>query len=92
MKKYKEYYQKHLTQLKEELSLYKNESDMWNLSGDIKNSPANLAIHVCGNLRFNFGAVLLQDGYVRDRDSEFASKNVPRNEIILQLVEIDFFR
>jgi hypothetical protein len=85
MKKYKEHYQKNLQQLKEEVSLYKNESDLWNLTGDTKNSPGNLAIHICGNLNFNFGAVLLKNGYVRDRDSEFAKKNVPRNEIVKEI-------
>jgi hypothetical protein len=85
MKKYKEHYQKNLQRLKEEVSLYKNESDLWNLTGDTKNSPGNLAIHICGNLKFNFGAVLLKNGYVRDRDSEFAKKNVPRNEIVKEI-------
>lgn len=85
MEKYKELYSKHLKQLKEEIAAYKNENDLWKLSGDIKNTPGNLAIHMCGNLKFNFGTVLLNNGYVRDRDSEFARKNVPRNEIIKEI-------
>ena len=32
-----------LGQLKEEISLYKNEGDMWLIKGDIKNSSGNLA-------------------------------------------------
>jgi hypothetical protein len=87
MEKYKEQYSKYLNQLKEEISLYENEDDLWKLSGDLKNTPGNLAIHVCGNLKFNFGAVLLNNSYVRDRDSEFARKNVPRGEIIKEIEE-----
>ena len=86
MEKYKKHYLNNLNQLKEELLAYKDENDLWKLAGDIKNTPGNLAIHLCGNLNFNFGSVLLKNGYARDRDSEFADKNVPRNEII-KLIE-----
>lgn len=85
MEKYKKQYSKYLDQLREEISLYKDENDLWKLTGDIKNTPGNLAIHICGNLKFNFGAVLLNNGYVRDRDSEFARKNVPRDEILKEI-------
>ncbi|MCI0448293.1 MAG: DinB family protein [Chlorobi bacterium] len=85
MEKYKKQYSKYLDQLREEISLYKDENDLWKLTGDIKNTPGNLAIHICGNLKFNFGAVLLNNGYVRDRDSEFARKNVPREEILKEI-------
>ena len=85
MEKYIELYTKHLNQLKEEIASYKNENDLWKLTGDIKNTPGNLAIHLCGNLKFNFGAVLLNNGYKRDRDSEFARKNVPKDQIIKEI-------
>jgi len=85
MEKYKEQYTKYLNQLMEEIKLYKTESDLWKLTGDIKNTPGNLAIHICGNLKFNFGAILLNNGYVRNRDSEFERKDVPKNEIITEI-------
>jgi hypothetical protein len=85
MEKYKEHYLNNLNQLKQEISAYKNENELWELTGDLKNTPGNLAMHICGNLKFNFGAVLLNNGYKRDRDSEFARKNVPRNEILKEI-------
>src|SRR3970040_1165569 len=85
MEKYKEQYTKYLNQLMEEIKLYKTESDLWKLTGDIKNTPGNLAIHICGHLKFNFGAILLNNGYVRNRDSAFERKDVPKNEIITEI-------
>jgi hypothetical protein len=76
----------YLSKLKEEISEYKNENDLWKLTGDIKNTPANLALHLCGNLKHNIGAVLGGNGYLRNRDLEFSSKNISK-ELILN--EID---
>ncbi len=85
MEKYIELYTEHLNQLKKEVSSYKDEANLWKLTGDIKNTPGNLALHACGNLEYNFGTILLSNGYVRDRDSEFARKNVPKDEIIREI-------
>lgn len=78
-------FQKNLESLKEEIESYKNEDDLWKLHGDIKNTPGNLALHLCGNLKHFIGATLGNSGYVRDRDNEFAVKNVPREEIIREI-------
>ena len=37
-------------------------------------SPANLTLHLVGNLRHFFGHLLYGSGYARDRDREFASE------------------
>ena len=74
-----------LGNLKTELESYQNESDIWATAGEIKNSGGNLALHLCGNLRHFIGAVLGDTGYVRDRDAEFATKYVPRGEIIANI-------
>ena len=75
-------YQKYLESLKKEISLYQNESDLWKLTGDLKNTPGNLALHLCGNLKHNIGSVLGKNGYVRDRDLEFSSKGISKAEIL----------
>ena len=46
-----ELYKKDIIKLKEEISFYKNESDLWLLKGDVKNSPGTLALHIAGNLK-----------------------------------------
>lgn len=80
-------YKKYLEKLREEISLYGNESDLWKLTGDIKNSPANLALHLCGNLKHNFGAVLGNSGYIRNRDAEFTIKGLSRQDILKEITD-----
>lgn len=82
MNSYKQLYINFLDALKEEISLYKNEEDIWKLSGAISNTPGNLCLHLCGNLDHFFGAIIGNTGYIRDRDMEFSKKNVSRKELI----------
>ena len=74
-----------LNTLESEIKAYTSEEDLWKLSGEIKNTPANLALHLCGNLRHFIGAVIGNDGYVRDRDAEFSRTDVTRDEIISEI-------
>ena len=76
-----------LTKLQEELNTYKSENLLWLTPPDISNSAGNLALHIVGNLNHFIGAVLGNTGYVRQRDLEFSSKNVPRESIIKQIEE-----
>ena len=66
-----------LDKLKTEITSFKDEKKIWEISGDIKNSAGNLCLHLCGNLQHFIGAVLGNSGYVRNRDAEFSRKNVP---------------
>ncbi len=78
-----------LATLRDELGAYESEEDLWRVSGGVTNSAGNLALHLCGNLRHFFGAVLSSDDYVRDRPSEFEKRSIPREELI---AEIDMTR
>jgi len=80
-------FQRDLEKLKTEITSYKNENKMWDLSGEIKNSAGNLCLHICGNLQHFIGTVLGNSGYVRDRDSEFSRKNVPVEEMQKEIDE-----
>ncbi|HRI80598.1 MAG TPA: DinB superfamily protein [Cyclobacteriaceae bacterium] len=71
-----------LNKLSSELSLYKDESLIWKLRGDIKNTAGNLCLHLCGNLQHYIGAVLGNTGYLRNRENEFALRDISR-EILL---------
>lgn len=77
-----------LNKLKEEISLFKNESDLWILKGDIKNSTGTLALHLIGNLKHFIGAQLGNTGYARQRDKEFSDRNVPREKLIAEIDEV----
>ncbi len=78
-------YQKYLDNLNKEISQYQNETDLWKLTGDLKNTPANLALHLCGNLKHNIGSVIGKNGYVRDRDIEFSSKGISKEDILKEI-------
>ena len=78
-------YLKYLENLEKEISLYQNENDLWKLTGGLKNTPANLAMHLCGNLKHNIGAVIGKSGYIRDRDREFSQTGTGKNEILAEI-------
>lgn len=77
-----ELYLSNLNKLKEEISAFKNENDLWHIQSDVKNSPGNLALHLTGNIKHFIGAQLGNSGYVRNRDKEFSDKNIPREKIL----------
>jgi uncharacterized damage-inducible protein DinB len=74
-----------LEKLKTEISSFKDENKIWEISGDIKNSAGNLCLHICGNLQHFIGAVLGNSGYVRNRDAEFSRKNVALTELLAEI-------
>ncbi len=71
-----------LASLRDELMAYPDESAMWEVPKGLPNSGGNIALHLIGNLRFFIGTQFGATGFVRERDAEFASKNVARAEII----------
>ena len=77
-----ELFERDLNKLKEEINLYTDESKLWILKGEIKNSAGNLTLHLLGNLNHFIGAILGNSDYVRNRDAEFSNKDVPRTEMI----------
>src|SRR5437763_1980644 len=77
-----EVYERDLGKLREEISLYKNEESLWLVKGEIKNTAGNLCLHLVGNLNHFIGAALGKTAYKRDRDSEFALKNILQAELI----------
>jgi uncharacterized damage-inducible protein DinB len=81
----KELYTRDLNKLKAEIELYADEADMWKTDGEIANSGGNLSLHLAGNLRHFFGAVLGGTEYVRDRDTEFSSGGISRSDIQSEL-------
>ena len=75
-------YIRDLKALRRELEAYPDERDIWRLPPGIANSAGTLALHLAGSLRYLIGAVLGGSGYVRDRNAEFARRDVPRAELV----------
>jgi uncharacterized damage-inducible protein DinB len=78
---------KDLTKLKEEISLYRDEQSLWLIDKEITNSAGNLCLHLVGNLKHFIGATMGNTGYIRNREQEFAAKNVPQKELIKMVDE-----
>lgn len=68
-----------------EITSYKDEKKMWEVTGAVINSAGNLCLHICGNLQHFVGAVLGDSGYVRKREEEFSKKDVPVNEMLKEI-------
>ena len=70
-----DFFERDMLKLKEEISLYKDETNLWKVENTISNSAGNLCLHLIGNLNHFIGATLGNTGYVRQRELEFSSKN-----------------
>lgn len=78
-------YKRDLDKLRDEIEAYADEADLWKVNDGVTNSGGNLAHHIIGNLNHFIGSVLGNSGYVRDRDAEFADKNISRQELIEEI-------
>lgn len=68
--------------LKLEINAYSKEENLWKVDGSIANSAGNLCLHLIGNMSHFVGKEIGGFEYTRDREFEFAGKNVPKSELI----------
>ncbi len=61
------------------------EKDLVTAIPGIINPVGTLSHHLCGNLRHFVGAVLGNDGYVRDRDDEFAARGLSKKMLMEEI-------
>lgn len=80
-----ELFARDLTAVRNEIAAYERESEIWAVGGEISNSAGNLCLHLIGNINHYFGALISGNGFVRDRDSEFSSRFVPRDSMLTQI-------
>ena len=80
-----EIFDRDLNKLKNEISYYKDEKNLWHVEESISNSAGNLCLHILGNLNYFIGSVLGNTGYMRHRESEFSVKNISREKLISDL-------
>jgi hypothetical protein len=74
-----------LRSLRRELEAYPDERLLWALPPGLPNAAGTLALHLAGNLQHYVGALLGGTGYVRNREEEFAARDVPRAAILEQI-------
>lgn len=76
-----------LERLKTEIELYANESNLWKVDKDITNSAGNLCHHLIGNLNTYIGKEIGKTNYIRNRELEFSSMNIPKVELLKKIDE-----
>ena len=76
-----------LNRLKNEIEQYQHEGKLWYVEKAIANSAGNLCLHLIGNLNTYIGAELGKTGYVRHRELEFSSKDIPKVELVRMVEE-----
>lgn len=74
-------FKRDLLKLKTEIESYQSEENIWKISQHISNSAGNLCLHLIGNLNHFIGAITGKTGYIRNRESEFSLKDVPRTQL-----------
>ena len=67
-----------LRTLRREIDAYPSDAALWAMPPGTANSGGTLVLHLLGNLQSYVGARLAGSDYVRDRDAEFARRDVPR--------------
>src|SRR2546427_9991659 len=74
-----------LKALRREIESSPSDDDLWEIPAGIATPGGNLAFHLAGNLHYFVGNVLGKNGYVRNRDAEFASRDVPRADLLREI-------
>tara|TARA_R110002020_G_scaffold275023_4_gene490264 strand:- start:44 stop:490 length:447 start_codon:yes stop_codon:yes gene_type:complete len=75
-------FERDIERLKLEIKAYSKEENLWKTDQMITNSAGNLCLHLIGNMSHFVGKEIGRFDYTRDRDFEFAGKNVPKAELI----------
>ena len=74
-----------LDKLTEEIKLYPTDESVWRTAEGITNPGGNLCLHLCGNLQHFIGAILGKTDYKRNRDAEFATRNLPKSQLLAEI-------
>lgn len=79
-------YSRELDRLASEIEQYQHEASLWKLDKNISNCGGNLCLHLIGNLHHFIGRHIGNTDYIRKREAEFATKDVPK-AILLSEIE-----
>jgi uncharacterized damage-inducible protein DinB len=75
-------FERDLSNVSEELTLYKDDASIWELKDGLPVTGGNLCLHIAGNLQHFIGTVLGDTGYVRNKNAEFSAKNISRQKLL----------
>jgi len=78
-------YSREIDRLASEIEQYKEETSLWKLTDNISNCAGNLCLHLVGNLNHFIGRYIGNIDYVRQRDAEFNTKDVPKATLVSEV-------
>ncbi|PZX56856.1 uncharacterized protein DUF1572 [Algoriphagus ratkowskyi] len=82
-------FERDIKRMKLEISAYLKEENLWKVDQNITNSAGNLCLHLIGNMSHYVGKEIGGFDYIRDREMEFAGKNVPKSELIAMIEKLE---
>jgi uncharacterized damage-inducible protein DinB len=74
-----------LDRLHNEIVAFGQEDHLWQTSSGVKNAAGNLGLHLVGNLSAYIGHTLGHHRYERNREAEFATRHMPRQELLAKI-------
>jgi hypothetical protein len=83
-----ELYERDVLRLREEIEGFKEDDNIWKVKPGVTNSAGNLALHLVGNLNHFIGAQLSSNGYIRQRDLEFSSRNITKDVLLAEIDKV----
>lgn len=74
-----------LVRLEKEIKEYTSQESLWLTSKGVNNSSGNLCLHLCGNLQYYIGNVLGNSRHKRNREAEFSTKGLTKEDLLLEI-------
>ncbi|MBN3519143.1 DUF1572 family protein [Algoriphagus lutimaris] len=81
-------FERDIDRLYKEIDAYSDEKVLWEIENQISNSAGNLCLHLLGNLQAFVGHELGGFDYSRDREFEFAGKDVPKSQLLSEITKL----
>jgi uncharacterized damage-inducible protein DinB len=81
-------YAREIDRLASEIQQYQDETSLWKVSENISNCAGNLCLHLVGNLNHFIGRYIGNTDYVRQRDLEFSTKDVPKATLLSEVAKV----
>lgn len=75
-------YQRGFDALAKELTAFSSDHLLWETVPGINNSAGNLILHITGGVRFFIGTTIGKTDYVRNREAEFQTKGLSKEELL----------
>lgn len=81
-------YSREIDRLTSEIEQYQNEASLWIVTENISNCAGNLCLHLIGNLNHFIGRHMGNTDYVRQREAEFNTKDVPKATLLTEIANV----